>query len=230
MKEKAIEKTGPPENCWKTIGVWGREHPRCELLNETIHCRNCEIFRRAGRKLLERELPPEYREEWTDVMSAKKDEDLPGTMSVVIFRIEEEWIALRTQLFDEIIDPDRLHSHILPHRKNPVLQGVINVHGDIQLCVSLKELLGIEDNVAKKKERRIYKRMMVISSGGHKWVFPVNEIHGIHRIHPSMFQNVPVTVAKAQSSFTRNIFKWNDRHVAFLDDELLLYSLTRSVQ
>lgn len=230
MKDEKTEKNELPEYCWKRIGVWGREQPRCKLLEETIHCRNCDVFSRAGRKLLERELSPEYMEEWTEIMAAKKEDDLPGTISVVIFRIEEEWIALRTQLFVEIVDPDRLHSHILPHRRNPVLMGIINVHGDIQLCVSLKDLLGIEDNISEKEERKIYKRMMVISGGSHKWVFPVNEIHGIHRIHPSMFKNVPVTVAKAQSSFTRNIFKWKKKHVAFLDDELLLYSLTRSAQ
>jgi len=41
---------------------------------------------------------------------------------------------------------------------------------------------------------------------------------------------VPVTVAKAQSTFTKAIFKWGKRLVAFLDDELLIYSLVRNVQ
>ncbi len=78
----------PVENCWKRIGVWGREQPRCSKLKTVIHCSNCNIFSEAGRCLLERDLPLEYKNEWTGVMAAKKEEDLPGAISVVFFRIE----------------------------------------------------------------------------------------------------------------------------------------------
>lgn len=218
------------ENCWKRIGIWGREEPRCPELKNVIHCSNCPVFNYAGRTLFERPLPEGYREEWSELLATVKDEDLPGTISVVIFRIEEEWLALRTQIFAEIIDPARLHRHIIPHRKSSVLIGIINVHGDIQLCVSLKALLGIETNVSKREDRREYKRMIVIGKENERWVFPVNEIYGVVRVHPSIFQNVPVTVSKAQSTYTKEIFQYKDKHVAFLDDELLRHSLTRSVQ
>ncbi|OQY60469.1 MAG: hypothetical protein B6245_01215 [Desulfobacteraceae bacterium 4572_88] len=224
----------PPdmENCWKRVGVWGTEKPVCPLLGQVIHCRNCDVFTQAGRELFERELSDEYKDERTGLMAAKKEESLPGTVSVIIFRIEEEWLAIRTQSLAEVIDPETLHSHTLPHRKNPVLIGLINVHGEIQLCVSLRELLGIEEETKKDdsgtpKETR---RMMVMNSETGQWVFPVNEMLGIHRVHPSAFRNVPVTVAKAQSTYTKSIFKWEDRHVAFLDDDLLLYSLVKKMQ
>lgn len=144
------------------------------------------------------------------------------------FRIEDEWLAIRTQVFAEIIDPDSLRGHSLPHRKNPVLIGVVNVHGDIQLCVSLSELLGIENAV--KKDWKDQKLMMVVNTDAGRWVFPVNEILGIYHVYPHIFQNVPVTVAKAQSTYTKGIFNWKDKHVAFLDDDLLFYSLIRNVQ
>lgn len=218
------------ENCWKRVGVWGKERPRCPVLEQMIHCRNCEVFTRAGRNLLERELPDEYRNEWTDLMAAKKDEDIPGTVSAVIFRIEEEWLAMRTQVFAEVIDPENIRAHSLPHRKNPILTGVINVHGEIQLCVSLKEMLGIEESSVERKDRKSSRRMIVINSDKGQWVFPADEIEGIHRVHPGAFQNVPVTVAKSQSTFTKGIFRWKNRNTAFLDDELLIYSLIRNVQ
>lgn len=219
-----------PADCWKRIGVWGNEKPRCSRLEEVIHCRNCEIFTQAGRNLLERSLPEKYQKEWTEVMSARKEEDIPGTVSVIIFRIEEEWLALRTRVLAEVIDPENLYSHSLPHRRNPVLMGIINVHGEIQLCVSLKSLLGIENSPREKQARKANKRMVVVNSNSGQWVFPVDEILGIYRIHPGTFQNVPVTVAKAQSTFTKGIFNWEDRHVAFLDDDLLLYALVRNMQ
>lgn len=220
----------PPENCWKRIGVWGKEEKlTCTELKRVIHCRNCEVFIRAGRNLLERDLPEEYKNEWTQLLTEKKnDEALLGTTSVAIFRIEEEWLALSAHLLEEVIDPQKVHR--VPHRDTPILLGVINVHGEIQLCVSLKELLGLEGHHGEVKDRNIYKRMIVLNREGNKWVFPADEIQGIYRVRHNTFQNVPVTVAKAKSAFTKAIFMWEDKRVAFLDDELLLYSLTRSVK
>jgi len=222
---QAIEQ--PMENCWKRIGVWGEEEPRCPILQQVIHCRNCEVFTRAGRNLLERTLPGNYGEEWAQVFAEKKQEELPGTVSVLIFRIARQWFALPAQLLEEVITPQPLHT--LPHRDKSILMGVINVHGEVQLCVSLRHVLDLEDETAENQQSQ-YKRMIVVNNENNRWVFPVDEIHGIHRVHPKTFENVPVTVAKSKTALTRHLFKWEKRAVALLDDELLLYKLTRSVQ
>ncbi len=225
MKDLVVLKE---ENCWKRIGVWGQEVPRCPELKRVIHCRNCEVFTQAGRTLLERDLPEDYKEEWTQVLIEKKEEELPGTLSALIFRIQREWLALPARLFAEIIDPGPVHS--VPHMKNQAILGVINVHGEIQLCISLQRLLGLEmEEPVRGQNRKGHKRMMVVNKDGEQWVFPVDEIYGIHHVRPERFQNVPVTVAKAKSTFTKGIFKWDDKYVAFLDDELLLYTLARSM-
>jgi len=215
-------------NYWKTIGVWGQsERMRCPTLAKVIHCRNCEVFTQAGRNLLERDLSVTYQNEWTRVLSEKKEEVLPNTIAVVIFRIADEWLGLPAKLFEEVIDPERHHQ--VPHRHNPVLMGVINVHGEIQLCVSLQELLGIAEQKERPSQRNVYKRMIMVNSESGYWVFPADEIHGIVRIHPQIFQNTPVTVSKDKAAFTKALFKWNDKDVAFLDDELLFYYLNKSV-
>ncbi len=221
----------PPRmaECWQHIGVWSPEKS-CPVLQEVIHCRNCDVFIQSGRRLLDRDLPEAYRSEWADIMASEKEAEQFQTVSLVLFRVEAEWLAIRTQVLSEVIDPESLKHHTLPHRKNRVLTGIINVRGEIQLCVSLKELLGIEREADKTEGKSPYQRMIVVNSDDGKWVFPVSEIIGIYRIHPTSFQNVPVTVAKAQSTFTKGIFQWEGRYVAFLDDELLIYSLTRSVQ
>jgi len=220
------------ERCWKRIGVWAKEGPRCPELERVIHCRNCEVFTQAGRNLLERDLPEEYKGEWGQILLEKKKEEPTGTFPVVTFRIENEWLALPARWFAEIIETVPIHT--VPHRKRPVLKGVVNVHGEIQLCVSLAHLIGLEEEEPGRQEPagavRRHERMMVVSKDGEAWVFPVKEIHGIHHIHPGLFQNVPATVAKSKSSFTKRIFNWDTRHVALLDDELLFYSLKRSVQ
>jgi chemotaxis-related protein WspD len=236
--ETAPVPADPPPDCWKTVGVFGRGRGICEVLDRVIHCRNCPIFTRAGRTLLERDLPPGYREAAARDLAKKHagpggneqtpgdrpDAPRPGTdrpdaESLVIFRIEREWLALPTRLLAEVVDPEKFHS--LPHRKNPVLLGVVNVHGDIQLCVSLKALLDIEDAPDPRRDRRptasarkgsagipSHRRMMVIGEPGAQWVFPVDEILGIERVSPGLFRRTPVTVAKAGSAYTRAIFAW----------------------
>ena len=158
----------------------------------------------------------------------KKTEEPTATISDVIFLICEEWLAFSTNLFSEIIDPVPFHS--LPHRNNPVLLGLVNVNGELQLCISLKNLLDLKGSQEKYKENKGYKRMMVINHNGQQWVFPVDEIHGIFRVHPDNFLNIPVTVKKSGTSLTRNIFSWQDKNAAFLDHELVFASLQRSVK
>lgn len=215
--------------CWKTIGVWGREEPRCPRLKEVIHCRNCDVFTQAGRNLLERDLPEDYKSEWSKVLEGKKEDESLGTMSVIIFRIQGEWLALSAKIFAEIIDVGIIHT--VPHRQKTILLGVINVNGEIQLCVSLERHLGLSpDETGKDNDERSYGRMLVVNKDGEQWAFPVDEIHGIHFVYPDLFQNVPVTVAKSKTHFTKGIFRWEDKYVAFLDDDLLIYSLTRRLQ
>ena len=48
------------KNCWRKIGVWGLESPRCELLELHLHCRNCAVFRNAGREQYNREIELDY--------------------------------------------------------------------------------------------------------------------------------------------------------------------------
>jgi len=217
------------DGCWKRIGVWGREGPRCPELERVVHCRNCRVFTRAGRNLLDRDLPKEHREESGQVLAAKKVEEPIGTISVVVFCIGGEWLALPSHLFVEIIEGGSIHS--IPHRKDRVLLGISNVHGEIQLCVSLKQLIGLDEGDENSmKSRKPHPRMMVVGKDEDRWVFPVDEIRGVHRVHPNQFQNVPVSVSKSKSTFTKGVFKWKDLLVAFLDDELLFYSLKRSTQ
>jgi chemotaxis-related protein WspD len=221
------------EKCWKIEGVWGHKRPRCSELDRVIHCRNCEIFVQAGRRLLDHEIDEKYQQEWTDIIAAPKEEEVAGTFSVVIFRIGKEWLALKTQVFAEIIESAKFHT--LPLRKSRILLGVINVHGEIQLCVSLQTLLGIE--AEDRKHRQLPRRLMVINDGSDQWVFPVDEVYGIYPLHPVVLENIPVMLGKSPSAYSRGIFRWKKKDtdkmltdVAFLDDERLLYGLARNIK
>lgn len=253
-----------PTECWNEIGVFSRETPSCERLQTVIHCRNCDVFNRAGRRLLERQIPDRFREEWSRTLLTEKPDETPGTESVMVFRIGGEYLAVRTDQFEEVIDPENMLStipqpgyrrksaapgggmpkrrgsnpyHSLPHNRNSVLLGIINVHGEVQLCISLKHLLDIKARDSADGETRAFRRMVVLRFRGEKYVSPVDEIFGIVRVDPSRYENVPATVSLSRSSFTRHIFRWTiqqQRHsVGLLDEERLMTAvarLSRSIQ
>jgi chemotaxis-related protein WspD len=182
----------------------------------------------AGRGLLEHDLPEQYANEWAEVMAAQKEDESSGADTVVIFRTGGEWFAIAAAIFAEIMDTERPHS--IPGRKNPVLLGLINVHGELHLCVSLASLLGLDEEAPSGAPHSGYRRMIVLDRDGDRWVFPVDEIYGVQRIGAEAFQNVPATVLRGESTFTRAVFEWDGRNVALLDDGLLLSRLARSVQ
>lgn len=211
--------------CWSRTGVTG--DGSCPDLALHVHCRNCPAFSAAGRKLLDCQAPAGYLSDWTGFLAKEKEEHAEGKASAVIFRLGPEWLALRTQRFREISPVRAIHR--LPHRNSSVLLGMVNVRGEIMLCVSLKSVLGIEDETGEALESsRVYRRMAVVEKERDQWVVPVDEIHGIQRFDDTGLGKVPVTVAKSAVKFTCGMLSWQEKSVGLLDDELLFYSLKRS--
>jgi len=215
------------EHCWKQIGIAGDR--TCPELQKHIHCRNCPRYSEQVIKMLDREPPEGYLEGWTSLLAAEKEIEARGTVPVTIFRLGNEWLALSTEVLEEMTEVRPVHR--IPHRTSNILLGVVNVRGTLQLCVSLTSLLGIEEvEPADRQQTRLtHSQLIVLNRDGNRWAFVADEIHGIYRVSPDDFRNVPVTVAKAVPKYTKNVFRWQDRNVGYLDDGLVFYSLKRSV-
>ncbi|HZQ48646.1 MAG TPA: chemotaxis protein CheW, partial [Verrucomicrobiae bacterium] len=212
-------------DCWNKVGVSG--DGSCAELDNFVHCRNCPVYSAAARQLLDRPQPPDYRREWVEHFSRLKNRAVPGKLSAVIFRLGAEWLALPTRAFQEVAEQRRIHS--LPHRRQGFLLGVINIRGELLLCVSLARLLGIECAVPDDNQSNVCDRLVVTQWQGSLLTFPVNEIHGVHRYHPEELQAAPATVARSRSNFIRGILSWQNRLVGCLDEDLLLSTLNRSL-
>lgn len=63
-------------------------------------------------------------------------------LSVVIFRLHKEWLALKASIFKEVTELAVVRT--LPHRSNETFLGLVNIRGELQLCISLHHLLGLE--------------------------------------------------------------------------------------
>lgn len=213
--------------CWKQIGIWG-DHS-CPELKVHTHCRNCPVYCSAAAALLDREPPPGYEADWTERIAKPREHKLTGDKSVVIFRVSSEWLALPTAVFQEVTELRPVHS--LPHRRNQVVQGLVNIRGQLLICVSLAELLGLDNSAEPKKQQAhgALPRLLVTSHKSGSAVFPAHEVHVGHRYHPEELKPLPATVALAASRHVIGLLAWRNYNVGVLDDELLFYTLNRSL-
>jgi chemotaxis-related protein WspD len=212
------------DDCWSRIGVSG--DGSCPELKQFVHCRNCPVYAAAGSQLLDRPMPAEYRRDWALHFARPKAALAVGAVSVVLFRIGIEWLALPTAAFQEVADLRRVHS--IPHRRKGTLLGLVNVRGELLLCVSLAKLLGLEHSPASSSERIVYGRWLVAGWEGQRLVFPVDEVHGVLRFEPDQLREPPATLSKSGTSYTRGVLPWRDRMVLCLDAELLFPALSAS--
>jgi chemotaxis-related protein WspD len=225
---QTVQSVGLPAvvtDCWNQIGVNGDS--TCERLAEFFHCRNCPVYSAAADLVLDRQLPAGYRRQWTEYFASEKKATAPGRQSIVIFRVGADWLALPTRVFQQIAEQRRVHS--LPHRRDNVVLGLVNVRGTLLICVSLGRLLGLEKEQLPAKRRTVYERLVVAEWQGKPLVFPVDEVHGIHRHRQEELRETPSTVSKAAVHFTRGILPWDGKLVGCLDEELVFSTLNRSL-
>lgn len=138
--ETAVGLPAPVHDCWRTIGVQG--NGTCAELQQFVHCRNCPVFSAAALQLLDRPLWAEYLQERTRHYAEARRPATPARLSVLVFRLGCEWLALPTVACQEIVERRFIHS--LPHRRNGVVLGLVNVRGELVVCVSLARMLGLE--------------------------------------------------------------------------------------
>jgi chemotaxis-related protein WspD len=214
-------------DCWNGIGVRGDFS--CPELKKYVHCRNCPVYATAAVDLLDTDLPADHLARWTRHVAQPKPVVEIDRQAVVVFRVGDEWLALPSLLFKEIANLGVIHA--IPHRRNGVVLGLANIRGELLACVSLREVLSLQAATAGKRDRHhaVGGRFMVIQREGSRVVCPVDEVHGILRFHRRQQMPVPATLAKATATYTLALLPWQQKSVGLLDDQLLFYTLNRSL-
>lgn len=227
MIEHPVDRSLQPiENCWNKIGVWGNS--QCPELKKFVHCRNCPVYSTAAIQLLDRPLPPGYLDDWTSHFARPPKASEVKSQSVLLFRIASEWLAISALVLQEVAEVRKIHS--LPHRRSPIVLGLVNIRGELLICVSLTETLSLQpDSNSLSSSKTTPKRFLVVKRGPSRFVFPIDEVYGIVEHDPHQLKDVPSTVAKAAGKFTRAVLNWQNKSVGCLDDELLFHSLDRSL-
>lgn len=226
----------PDKDCWNHIGVSGDRS--CMELEKLAHCQNCSVYSAVGRSLLEREPPQDYLNQWTATLAQKEEPSeaiahdayiirrAVDTLSAIVFRLRNELFALPVQVLQEVTHPTAVH--ILPHRSNDLLLGLVNIRGEILLCASLSHLLGLDATNPSSSSLNI-ERMLVIGHKNSKWVVPVDEVYRIHRFHLNELKPAPDVIAKAKETYTQRIIDWQQKKVNYLDAELVFDTIERRI-
>jgi chemotaxis-related protein WspD len=223
------------DDCWNRIGVFGDRS--CPELASCVHCRNCPVYSAAGRSLLERLPPGDYLREWTAVLAETKRGSESSTLSadgsavrsdqslsVMIFRLSDELFALPVGVFLEVSAPFVVHS--VPSRSNALFLGMVNVRGEIMLAASLTQLLGLKP---PESGQPLASRMAVAGTPEGKWVFPIDEIHGIYLFDRDDVKPAPVVITNAEHSYGCGVFQWQNRSVALLDPSRIFEALNGEI-
>ena len=197
----------------------------------------------AAEVFFNREPPEGYLEEWQHVLETPPEDTDSSGLSVLIFRLANEWFALASEALIEVTPLRKVHS--IPHRSNSVFTGMVNVRGQLLLCCSLHGLLGLKhldspimrstktSDVQKDNNRTIQtsddaailapERLLVTSliTGRvtRRWTFPVNEVAGVHRVGKDEVREVPSTLGKPGQRFSSALFSWNSRTVSLLNTD-----------
>lgn len=187
-----------------------------------------------AREFLDRPAPPGYLEEWSRRLVQNDDETSRDLVTVVIFRLHDEYLCMPIRVLVEVTLPQPVH--VLPHRTNAVLMGLVNIRGQLRLCVSLHGLLGVEppqngdtkhDSASRHATAEAARRLVIIQERAEAWVFAVEEVAAVHRLDRSTLRPVPATLGKG-SAVSSAVFDWHEHTVGLIDESLLLSALRSS--
>jgi len=228
----------PPE-CWRHIGVTGDRS--CGELQTYIHCRNCPVMAEAARAFFDRSAPTGYLESWSGILEERGSRSDPEVVSVLVFRLANEWLALPAAVLVEVTKDRRFHR--VPHRTGGVLEGLVNIRGQLQLCVSARRLLGIDGEaqgpgspatVQATDDATELRRLLVVERQGRhgpdRWVFPVDQVAGVVRVGQTTLRAVPATVSQSGARYSQALFDWQGVIVGLLDETRFFDALHEQVR
>jgi len=215
------------QDCWNVIGVNGDQS--CDKLEQVVHCRNCEVYANAAQKNLQRPVGDNYKKEWAAHFRQAAVDTQQEDASCLVFRIGREWLSLPTRMFVAVAPIATPHR--LPHRASRGLSGIVNVGGTLYPCMSLAELLGIDEREGEAAtHRHTFARLLLTQWEDQAYALPVADLHGILRYTSSKVQAPAATINKGLSRFLTGVITHDDMRIGMLDEALIGYQLARTLR
>lgn len=226
MTESSLQIPSPAQvdDCWRRIGVRG--DGSCARLAEHIHCRNCPVYSRAAVALLDvqtrGDIPDASALDAADAPAFAQPE---ASLSCLVFRVGDEWLALPTSELGEVTAPCPVHT--LPHRRDAAMLGLASVRGNLLPCISLATLF--DAGTGAESTDGTSRRFLILGQGRGAIALPVAEVTGVRRVANAALQPLPATLERTSARYTQSLFADSGRSVGLLDAALVRQALTRSL-
>lgn len=214
----------PLVDCWNSIGVKGDRS--CPKLRDAIHCHNCEVFADAARAFLDRPAPAGYLSEVTDAFAGIAASKRSEAVSALVFEVGEQLLAIDTKAVVEVTSTRGVHR--VGHRSGRIFSGIVNIHGQLELCCSLSGLLQIETLAGDSSKPTA--RMLLVEHAGLRWAFEVGAVLGVQRFEASHVSAVPATSQQDATSFMRSVLSVGERRAGQLDLDKTFRALESSLR
>jgi chemotaxis-related protein WspD len=184
------------------------------------------VFADAARAFLDRPAPPGYLSEVTLELSRDVRARVPQTVSVVVFEVGDQLLAIDTKAVVEVTTPRAPHR--VGHRTGRVFSGLVNIHGQLELCGSLAGLLQIDASKGASKAGQA--RMLLVEHEGLRWSFEAAAVHGVERFESAEISPVPATAQQDVASYVQQVLRFGERRVGHLDLERTFRALEASLR
>ena len=179
---------------------------------------------KSANSLLDRTPPAELIEEWTaDLASPKNFSEAEDLMAVIVFRCNQQWSALSAHIFDCVCTPRPIRT--VPLRTGDAFRGLVNIDGELSLCVSLPTILGIADEGEYQTGLLTTRRLCLIRCERERVAFEVDELLGHRSIPRNSFTSVPENLAGNSNSYTESYCTLEGKLIALLNINKLSASL-----
>jgi len=176
-------------------------------------------------------MTPEYEPSGDNpqVPAGETEVEAVDSVSLVVFRLGAQWLALATQVVTEVTEMLTIRS--IPQRKTDVLLGLVNLRGELHLCISLDRILEPDgtDVRGRADGQQRTARLVIIEKEGDSWVFPADEVLGVFHFAPSEIQKLPATPTEGIALARHGVVSWQEKPVSYLDETVLFDTLKRHI-
>jgi chemotaxis-related protein WspD len=149
------------------------------------------------------------------------------SISVMVFRVKSAWFALKTSLFHKVADIALPHT--VPGKTDNLFRGIVNAGGELELYVSLADILGIPDNAEEGSQEKDRPCLVVVGEESNRFAFAVDDILGVRSVFPENPAALPVMSAKSDLHDAMPVISVDGKKAKLLNEEKLFYALTRSL-
>lgn len=197
--------------CWREIGVFG--DGSCVKLREHVHCRNCEVYVHAGGALFARSAEPLPADTFAGPQALTRAEKRAG---LLVFRLNDGHYALALSTILEV--GNNRFARRLAHRYGGLLEGVVNVRGELHLMASLARLLALSEAPTPPATARL----VVVGTATEPWVIRVDEVTGVVHLPHSALETPPSSMPTSLLPYIDAVAWVETRHVYLLNAERVI--------